>query len=91
MGIQTTEKKYARFRKDLEKDGFVMMQFSVYIRYCASLESANVHIKRIRMITPDKGKVSVLSITDKQYSNIINIWGAIENKTKSAPMQLEFF
>jgi CRISPR-associated protein Cas2 len=85
------KKKYARFRKDLEKDGFVMMQFSVYIRYCASLESANVHIKRIRMITPDKGKVSVLSITDKQYSNIINIWGAIENKTKSAPMQLEFF
>ena len=43
------------------------------------------------MITPDKGKVCVLSITDKQYSNIINIWGAIENKTKSAPMQLEFF
>ena len=85
------KKKYARFRKDLEKDGFVMMQFSVYIRYCASLEGANVHIKRIRMITPDKGKVSVLSITDKQYSNIINIWGAIENKTKSAPMQLEFF
>jgi len=85
------KKKYARFRKDLEKDGFVMMQFSVYIRYCASLESANVHIKRVRIITPDKGKVSVLSITDKQYSNIINIWGAIENKTKSAPMQLEFF
>jgi len=85
------KKKSARFRKDLEKDGFVMMQFSVYIRYCASLESANVHIKRIRMITPDKGKVSVLSITDKQYSNIINIWGAIEKKTKPTPMQLEFF
>ena len=34
------------FRKNLEKDGFSMMQFSVYIRHCASRESLEVHIKR---------------------------------------------
>ncbi len=28
-------KTAARFRKDLMKDGFTMMQFSVYIRHCA--------------------------------------------------------
>ena len=27
------------FRKALEKDGFTMMQYSVYIRHCASKES----------------------------------------------------
>lgn len=81
----------ARFRKDLEKDGFTMYQYSVYIRYCASLESANVHIKRVKSLTPQKGTVSILTITDKQYSNIINIWGEIEKKTSPIPMQLEFF
>ncbi len=34
---------------------------------------------------------SVLSITDKQYSNIIHIWGAIEKKSKPTPLQLEFY
>ena len=84
-------KDAALFRKNLEKDGFTMHQFSVYIRYCGSLESAQVHIKRVKRFTPEKGHVSVLSITDKQYSNIIHIWGAIEKKSKPTPLQLEFF
>ena len=84
-------KDAALFRKNLEKDGFTMHQFSVYIRYCGSLESAQVHIKRVKSFTPEKGHISVLSITDKQYSNIIHIWGAIEKKSKPTPLQLEFF
>ncbi len=84
-------KDAALFRKKLEKDGFTMFQFSVYIRYCGSLESAQVHIKRVKGFTPEKGHVSVLSITDKQYSNIIQIWGTIEKKTRPTPLQLEFF
>ncbi|MFZ5939933.1 MAG: CRISPR-associated endonuclease Cas2, partial [Bacteroidota bacterium] len=59
------KKDAARFRKDLEKDGFTMMQFSVYIRHCASGESADVHQRRIKSFMPGKGHVSVLSITDK--------------------------
>jgi CRISPR-associated protein Cas2 len=35
------------FRINLLKDGFSMMQFSVYVRHCASSESADVHEKRI--------------------------------------------
>lgn len=81
----------ARFRKDLEKDGFIMHQWSVYIRYCASLESAKLHIKRVRSFTPTKGLVSILTITDKQYADIINIWGAIEKKRPEKTMQLEIF
>ena len=54
-----------------------MHQFSVYMRFCGSLESAQVHIKRIRSFTPESGQVTILSITDKQYSNMIHIWGKI--------------
>jgi len=60
------------FRKDLLKDGFSMMQFSVYIRHCASGESADVHEKRIEIRLPPLGKVSILRITDKQFGNILN-------------------
>ena len=52
------ERKAAhRFRTDLLKDGFVMMQYSVYIRHCASPESAEAHVKcKFRFIlTPHSG------------------------------------
>uniref|UniRef100_A0AB33JHC4 CRISPR-associated endoribonuclease Cas2 n=2 Tax=unclassified Prevotella TaxID=2638335 RepID=A0AB33JHC4_9BACT len=84
-------KNHARFRKELEKDGFTMYQYSVYLRYCGSLESANVHIKRVKTFTPKSGHVSILTVTDRQYAGIINIWGEIKVKTDHTPMQLEFF
>ena len=68
-----------------------MYQFSVYMRYCGSLESVQAHIKRVRSFAPPRGHISILSITDKQYSNIVNIWGEIEKKTRPTPLQLEFF
>ncbi len=90
----TTKKKQkeaALFRKNLEKDGFVMHQFSVYMRYCASLESAQAHQKRVRSFVPEFGRVSILTITDRQYATMINIWGSIEEKRRPTPLQLEFF
>ena len=90
--ITTKDKKEsARFRKDLEKDGFTMHQFSIYIRYCASLEIAKVHIKRVKSLVPLVGKVSILMVNDKQYSKMINIWGGIKKKSPSTPVQLELF
>ena len=93
--LPTTTKKerheYAVFRKNLERDGFVMHQYSVYMRFCASLEAKEVHVKRVRSFMPLKGKLSIIAITDKQYSDIINVWGEIEQKVQKRPMQLEFF
>ena len=93
--LPTASKKerhdYAVFRKNLERDGFVMHQFSVYMRFCASLESKDVHVKRVRSIMPSKGRLSIIAITDKQYSNIVNIWGKVEKKARPTPLQLEFF
>ena len=82
---------YAVFRKSLEKDGFVMHQYSVYCRFCASLEARDVHVKRVKSYMPNKGRLSIITITDKQYSGIINIWGEIEQKVQKKPVQLEFF
>lgn len=93
--LPTNTKKERRvasgFRKDLIKDGFTMMQFSIYTRHCASLESAKVHIKRVKSLIPAHGHVSILKITDKQYGDILNFWGKAESPLEQAPSQLELF
>ena len=91
--VTKKERKIAAlFRKNLMKDGFVMLQYSVYIRHCASYESQTVHIKRVKAIAPETGVVSILSVTDKQYGDIVNFWGKEKKKkTPTEPMQLEFF
>jgi len=81
----------SQFRKNLLKDGFNMMQYSVYNRHCASFESADVHEKRIEKLLPPLGKVSVLRITDKQYGDISNFWGKAEVPKPPPPIQLELF
>lgn len=84
-------KAAALFRKNLIKDGFVMYQFSVYIRHCGSHESMRMHAKRVKQFVPNEGKVSVLSVTDKQYGDIINYWGKKEKEKNiiTEPIQLE--
>lgn len=79
------------FRKNLLKNGFTMMQFSVYIRHCASHESLAVHKRRIKSMMPSSGKISMLAVTDKQYADIETIFGKTAKKEIKAPIQLEFF
>lgn len=66
-------KAAARFRKDIMGDGFTMFQFSIYIRHCASLDNAKVHIKRVKSMLPNYGHVGIMCITDKQFDGI-EIW-----------------
>lgn len=80
-----------QFRKFLEKDGFSMMQFSVYVRHCASKESADVHVNRIRNNIPENGQISILAVTDKQYGDIVNYWGSKADPMPNSPKQLELF
>ena len=93
--LPTNTKKERRlasgFRKDLIKDGFTMHQFSVYSRHCASWQSAQVHVKRIKNLLPPYGHISILQITDKQYGDIINCWGKNANPLPPPPQQLELF
>lgn len=61
---------YTIFRKNIIKEGFVMMQYSVYIRTCPSREYAERIEKRMKKIIPAEGNVRLLQITEKQYEDI---------------------
>lgn len=65
--------------------------YSVYVRHCASKENMQVHINRVRKSMPPSGYTSILSVTDKQYSETLNYWGKIERARPETPHQLEFF
>ena len=84
-------KAAAQFRKGLLQDGFTMLQFSVYIRQCASRENADVHMKRVRMITPEEGRVAILAVTDRQFDQMVILYGKKEKPAPPAPVQLELF
>jgi len=85
------KKAYVDFRKSLQKDGFTMFQFSIYVRHCASMENAEVHIKRVRAFLPKLGKVGILCITDKQFANIRLFYGEKSKSPKAPGQQLELF
>ncbi|MBL4702214.1 MAG: CRISPR-associated endonuclease Cas2 [Phycisphaeraceae bacterium] len=82
---------YTHFRKALLKDGFTLMQYSVYIRHCASEDNAKVHIKRIEEMVPPQGEVRIIAITDKQFERMRVFWGKKRKKPEPAPQQLELF
>ena len=63
-------KASALFRKNLLADGFTMFQFSIYLRHCPSTENADVHIKRVKAMLPEYGKVGIMRITDKQFGDM---------------------
>lgn len=49
------KKAYVDFRKNLQRDGFTMFQFSIYVRHCASSENAAVHIKELNLSSRSMG------------------------------------
>ena len=81
----------AEFRKKLQRDGFTMFQFSIYIRHCASQENAAVHIKRVKSFLPEYGQVGIMCITDKQFGNIELFYGKKVVDINTPGQQLELF
>jgi len=64
-------KRYRQFRKDLLSYGFIMFQYSVYVRFCDSLYMAEKYEARIEEVAPEKSSIRVLRVTENQYKNMI--------------------
>ena len=85
------KKAYTDFRKNLQKDGFTMFQFSIYMRHCASAENAEVHSKRVRSFLPEVGHVGMLCITDRQFATMQIYYGKKEHRPNCPGQQLELY
>jgi CRISPR-associated protein Cas2 len=88
---KTERKVSARFRKEILSDGFSMFQFSIYMRHCPSRENAEVHIKRVKKILPEKGHIGIMCITDKQFGDMEIYYGKKEAEKSPPTQQLQMF
>jgi CRISPR-associated protein Cas2 len=84
-------KAYTLFRKSLLKDGFSMIQYSMYARHCSSRENADVHTRRVKNFLPEKGEVILFEITDAQFGRMEFFKGEKHSKRPNTPQQLELF
>ncbi len=93
--LPTTTKKdrkaYTRFRKELIRDGFGMIQYSIYARHCSSRENAEVHKRRVKGALPEKGDVILFEITDAQFGRMEFFHGFKASDRPDVPQQLELF
>lgn len=81
-----------RFRKDLIKDGFIMLQYSVYARVCNGDERLEKHSKRVQRVLPEYGSIRMLPVTDRQYGRMACLLGQKkpQEKTNGAEQLLLF-
>jgi len=90
--VTPEEKKlHAKFRKNLQKQGFTMLQFSVYARYFASEERADIQREKVKAVLPPEGQVRLMAITDRQFGKMEVFYGKKRQPTEDPPMQMSFF
>ena len=75
------------FRNFLLKDGYHMIQFSVYARVCNGNDDVEKHRKRINLNLPDNGSVRLLVITEKQYESIEILVGKLSEEENNPPTE----
>ena len=84
MNNKKEQRAYRKFRKQIMNLGFVMMQYSIYVKTCNNrdmVESAKIKVKAI---SPKDGNVRLMEVTENQYMNIEIITGTESVQEKIA-------
>ncbi len=83
---------YTRFRRFLLRDGYDMIQFSVYARICNGQDAVNKHVTRLMGSLPEAGCVRCMQVTEKQFTEIMVLVGTKTKKEDpKVAGQLSFF
>ena len=81
------QRQATQFRNFLIKDGFYMIQFSLYGRICNTIENAKLHEDRVSIMVPKNGSVRAMIVTEKQYASMSILAGAIIKKERKINSQ----
>ncbi|MEE0264494.1 MAG: CRISPR-associated endonuclease Cas2, partial [Acutalibacteraceae bacterium] len=63
-------RNYSKFRRYLIKNGFMMLQESIYVKLALNQNNATSIKDGIKKNKPDEGLVQILTITEKQFSKM---------------------
>lgn len=91
VDTRKARRQYRRFRKALLAEGFTMLQFSVYARYCPTEEASRVHYRRVWEVLPPDGQVRLVSVTDRQFGKMEVYYGKTRKPAEDPPAQMMLF
>ena len=91
VGTSEERRDAANFRKDLLKDGYMMVQFSVYARPCGTADRVETQVRRLKSKIPAKGEVRGLMISDAQWGRMIVVRSQRKADAEKMPEQMMFF
>ena len=81
METSKDKREYNRFHKFLLKNGFIMMQKSVYTKLVINNVTSTAVKQRVKNNLPPDGIVELLEITENQFSKIEYLVGAEQQLT----------
>ena len=71
---------YAQFKKYLAKNGFLMLQESVYCKLALNATVAEAVAQGVRKHRPEEGIIQLLTLTEKQFSKMEVITGEYKSE-----------
>lgn len=75
---ENQRRDYRLFRKSLIKDGFIMLQNSVYAKMALNPSAARMVRDRVDRIKPKAGIIQILIVTEPQFASMEYILGQSE-------------
>ena len=90
MPTDTAEEKkaYRKFRKFLLDEGFIMHQFSVYSKLLLNNSANTAMISRLQEQNPQKGSITILTVTEKQFARMIYLSGERNSSVSNSDSRL---
>lgn len=92
LPTETAEERrdYRRFRAALLKNGFFMMQESVYSKIILNNTAANVIKETVRKLKTGKGLIQMLTVTERQFENMEFVLGKKQSTVVDTAERLVF-
>lgn len=84
LPVTTAEKRKAanQFRHFLQKDGYEMLQLSVYSRIVRGRDALQKHHSRLQAHLPAEGQIRYLEVTEKQFAGMTMLIGSPKPREK---------
>jgi len=79
MTTASNVKVYNAFRSSLFKEGFIMIQESIYCKLYLNQDQLKQAEKKLKKIMPKEGNVRTISVTEKQYQSMVIYVGSKTN------------
>lgn len=79
-----------RFVKDLIKQGFIMLQESVYCKLSLNISSLELQKEAVKKVKPKEGNVLLLTVTEKQFNSMEILLGSVEGRQISDTERILF-